>query len=96
MIMKKNEYQQKETEMGLSKDQEELYKRTMEEVKRQLDNLDDEVEKELQKVRRRLAELQESKKSLKMVYEGTGKLLGIEVEAEEEENGDSAAASAKM
>ncbi len=82
--------------MGLSKDQEELYKRTMDEVKRQLDNLDDEVEKELQKVRRRLAELQESKKSLKMVYEGTAKLLGIEVEAEEEENGDSASASAKM
>jgi hypothetical protein len=82
--------------MALSKDQEELYKRTMEEVRRQLDNLDDEVEKELQKVRRRLAELQESKKSLKMVYEGTAKLLGIEVEAEEEENGDSAAASAKM
>jgi len=82
--------------MGLSKDQEELYKRTMDEVKRQLDNLDDDVEKELQKVRRRLAELQESKKSLKMVYEGTAKLLGIEVEAEEEENGDSASASAKM
>jgi hypothetical protein len=93
MIMKKGENQQKETDMALSKDQEELYKRTMEEVRRQLDNLDDEVEKELQKVRRRLAELQ---KSLKMVYEGTAKLLGIEVEAEEEENGDSAAASAKM
>ncbi|MEN6310088.1 MAG: hypothetical protein ABFD80_00960 [Acidobacteriota bacterium] len=78
--------------MGLSKDQEELYKRTMGEVKRQLDNLDDEVEKELQKVRRRLAELQESKKSLKMVYEGTAKLLGIEVESEDEEAGADAAA----
>ncbi|MGA2363570.1 MAG: hypothetical protein ABSG73_14080, partial [Candidatus Aminicenantales bacterium] len=76
--------------MGLSKDQEELYKRTMGEVKRQLDNLDDEVEKELQKVRRRLAELQESKKSLKMVYEGTAKLLGIEVESEDEDAGDQA------
>ncbi|MGA2531628.1 MAG: hypothetical protein ABSG19_01185 [Candidatus Aminicenantales bacterium] len=82
--------------MGLSKDQEELYKRTMDEVRRQLDNLDDEVEKELQKVRRRLAELQESKKSLKMVYEGTAKLLGIEVESEEEEAGDQTSASAKM
>ena len=78
--------------MGLSKDQEELYKRTMGEVKRQLDNLDDEVEKELQKVRMRLAELQESKKSLKMVYEGTAKLLGVEVEADDEEAGDQAAA----
>jgi replicative DNA helicase len=81
--------------MGLSKDQEELYKRTMGEVKRQLDNLDDEVEKELQKVRRRLAELQESKKSLKMVYEGTAKLLGIEVESEDED-ADQASAATKM
>ena len=77
--------------MPLSKDQEELYKRTMEEVRNQLDHLDEEVEKELQKVRKRLAELQESKKSLKMVYEGTAKLLGVELEAEEdEENGESA------
>jgi replicative DNA helicase len=82
--------------MGLSKDQEELYKRTMGEVKRQLDNLDDEVEKELQKVRRRLAELQESKKSLKMVYEGTAKLLGIEVESEEEDAADQTSPATKM
>jgi gas vesicle protein len=95
-MTKKSVYQQKESAMGLSKDQEELYKRTMDEVRRQLDNLDDEVEKELQKVRRRLAELQESKKSLKMVYEGTAKLLGIEVESEEEEAGDQTSASAKM
>src|SRR4030043_124512 len=63
--------------MGLSKEQEDLYKKTMAEVKNQLDHLDEEVEKELQKVRKRLAELQDSKKSLKMVYEGTAKLLGI-------------------
>ncbi|MBM3306013.1 MAG: hypothetical protein FJY79_08760 [Candidatus Aminicenantes bacterium] len=74
--------------MSLSKDQEELYKRTMAEVRHQLDHLDEEVEKELQKVRKRLAELQDSKKSLKMVYEGTAKLLGIELEAEEEEEGE--------
>jgi gas vesicle protein len=82
--------------MGLSRDQEELYKRTMGEVKRQLENLDEEVEKELQKVRRRLAELQESKKSLKMVYEGTAKLLGIEVEADDEDANGQSSASPKM
>ena len=82
--------------MGLSKEQEELYRRTMDEVKRQLDNLDEEVEKELQKVRKRLAELQDSKKNLKMVYEGTAKLLGMELEAEEEDAGDQAAAVGKM
>ncbi len=81
--------------MALSKEQEELYRKTMEEVKRQLDGIDSQVEQELQKVRERLAQLQESKRSLKMVYEGTAKLLGLELELEEEPGADSAAA-AKM
>jgi hypothetical protein len=67
----------------------------MAEVKNQLEHLDEEVEKELQKVRKRLAELQDSKKSLKMVYEGTAKLLGIELESEEEA-GDGASSITKM
>jgi ABC-type Zn uptake system ZnuABC Zn-binding protein ZnuA len=82
--------------MSLNKDQEDLYKKTMDEVKRQLDGIDEEVEKELQKVRKRLAELQESKKSLRMVMEGTAKLLGIEVEAEENEETDQTQSMAKM
>lgn len=73
--------------MSRTKEQEELYRRTMEEVKYQLDHIDEEVEKELQKVRQRLAELQESKKSLRVVYEGMAKLLGIEVESYEDTNG---------
>ena len=81
--------------MGLSKEQEELYKKTMAEVKHQLEHIDEEVEKELQKVRKRLAELQESKKSMRMVYEGTAKLLGIELESEDEA-GEEAASVAKM
>jgi hypothetical protein len=76
--------------MSLNKEQEELYKRTMDEVKRQLDGIDAQVEQELQKVRERLAHLQESKKSLKMVFEGTAKLLGIEPELDEEPGAESA------
>jgi|MudIll2142460700_1097286.scaffolds.fasta_scaffold2082175_1 hypothetical protein len=70
--------------MPLNKEQEDLYKKTMEEVKHQLDAIDAQVEKELLKVRERLAELQESKKSLKMIYDGAAKLLGLEVEQEED------------
>lgn len=81
--------------MALSKEQEELYRRTMDEVKRQLDDLEAQVEQELQKVRERLARLQESKKSLKMVYDGTAKLLGLELEGEEEKSGEESPA-AKM
>ncbi|HEK86645.1 MAG: hypothetical protein ACPLZD_03865 [Candidatus Saccharicenans sp.] len=70
--------------MGISKEQEELYKKTLEDVRSQLSSIDAEVEKELQRVRQTLAQLQEQKKSLKMVYDGIAKLLGIESDLDEE------------
>ena len=76
--------------MAIPKELEDLYRKTMEEVKKQLDGIDAQVEQELQKVRERLAQLQESKKSLKMVYEGTAKLLGIEAELEDEASAEPA------
>ena len=83
--------------MSLSKDQEDLYKKTMQEAKRQLEGVDALIEKELQKVREKLAELQESKKSFRMIYEGTAKLLGVESELQDEENASSdVASSSKM
>jgi ElaB/YqjD/DUF883 family membrane-anchored ribosome-binding protein len=82
--------------MSLNKEQEELYKKTMDEVKHQLDAIDAQVEKELMKVRERLAELQESKKSLKMIYDGAAKLLGLEVEQEEEKKPSPTSALPKM
>ncbi len=84
--------------MALSKEQEDLYKKTMQEAKRQLEGVDALIEKELQKVRERLAELQDSKKSFRMIYEGTAKLLGIESEldADEDSSDVASAASAKM
>ncbi len=81
--------------MALSKEQEDLYRKTMDEVKRQLDSIDTQVEQELQKVREKLAQLQESKKTLKMVYEGTAKLLGIETELEGEAENETSS-TAKM
>lgn len=81
--------------MALSKDQEDLYRKTMDEVKKQLDSIDSLVEQELQKVREKLAQLQESKKTLKMVYEGTAKLLGIDADLEGETENE-ASPMAKM
>ena len=71
--------------MPLTKEQEELYKKTMEEAKRQLENIDEEMEKEIQAAREILAKLQASKKNFKQLYEGAAKLLGIEVDLNEEE-----------
>lgn len=80
--------------MSLSKEQEDLYKKTMEEAKTQLDGIDGEMEKELQKARERLAKLQESKKSFRQIYVGTAELLGVKVEIEDEEE-DSAPTDGK-
>jgi hypothetical protein len=80
--------------MALTKEQEDLYKKTMNEAKTQLDGIDGEMEKELQKARERLAKLQESKKSFKQIYVGTAELLGIEVDIEEDDE-DSASGDGK-
>ncbi len=80
--------------MSLTKEQEDLYKKTMNEAKSQLAGIDGEMEKELQKARERLAKLQESKKSFKQIYVGTAELLGIEVEIEDDDE-DSASSDGK-
>lgn len=70
--------------MPLTKEQEELYKKTMDQAKSQLETIDDEMEREIQKARERLAKLQESKRAFRQVYEGAAVLLGVEFEPEEE------------
>ena len=70
--------------MPLNTDQEALYRKTMQEVRKQLASLDGQIEKELQLVREKLAALQEQKKTYKLILEGTAKLLGLEMEIEEE------------
>ncbi len=82
--------------MALTKEQEELYKKTMQEAKKMLEGVDAQIERELQKVRERLAELQESKKSYRMIYEGTAKLLGIESELDEEDESSDVASAASQ
>ncbi len=71
--------------MALNTEQEALYKKTMQEVRKQLAGLDAQIEKELQLVREKLAALQEQKKTYRLILEGTAKLLGLEMELEDEE-----------
>jgi hypothetical protein len=75
----------KETNVALNPDQENLYKKTMQEVRKQLGAIDAQIERELQIVREKLAALQESKKSYRLILEGTAKLLGLETDLEEDE-----------
>ena len=69
--------------MKVSKEQEELYKKTMEAAKKELTEMDSQMEKELQKIREKLAEMQESKKYFRQIYEGAAHLLGIDVESDD-------------
>ena len=66
--------------MPLTKEQEDLYKKTMEEAKTQFENIDTEMEQEIQKTREILANLQASKKHFQQIYQATANLLGVEVE----------------
>jgi hypothetical protein len=70
--------------MALNKEQEEIYKKAMNEAKKELNGVDSKMQEEIQTARQKLAELQESKKHYRQIYEGTALLLGIEVEPEEE------------
>ena len=70
--------------MALNKEQEETYKKAMNEAKKELDGVDSKMQEEIQKARQKLADLQESKKHYRQIYEGTALLLGLEVEPEEE------------
>ena len=77
--------------MALNKDQEALFRKSMEEAKNQMDGIDDEMEMMVKKTREKLAKLQDSKKSLTQIYVSSAQLLGEEADIEEdtgEQEGD--------
>jgi len=75
--------------MPLTKEQEDLYKKTMEEAKTQFENIDAEMEQEIQKTREILANLQASKKHFQQIYEATANLLGVKVELSNDDQNES-------
>jgi ElaB/YqjD/DUF883 family membrane-anchored ribosome-binding protein len=71
--------------MALSKDQDQFYRQTLEMTRRQINDLNDQIEQELSKVKDRLADLKNSKDAAKQIYDGVCKILGIENDLEKEE-----------
>jgi hypothetical protein len=71
--------------MALSKDQAHFYRQTLEMTKKQINDLNGQIEEELSKVKERLAELQNSKNAAKQIYDGVCKILGVENDLEKEE-----------
>jgi len=72
--------------MALSKEQHGFYQQTLEMTRRQISDLNAQIEDELAKVKERLAELQNAKNAAKQIYDGACKILGVENDLEKEED----------
>jgi hypothetical protein len=64
--------------MPLSDEQLQFYKHTLEVTRKQIHDLNRQIEEELSRVKERLAELQSSKNAAKQIYDGACRILGIE------------------
>ena len=71
--------------MALSKEQEQFYQSTLDMTRKQITELNTQIEEELAKVKERLAELQNNKNAAKQIYDGACKMLGVENDLEKED-----------
>jgi hypothetical protein len=71
--------------MALNKEQTQFYQQTLEMTRRQINDLNSQIEEELAKVKERLAELQNAKNAAKQIYDGACKMLGVENDLEKED-----------
>ncbi len=71
--------------MSLSQEQDGFYRQMLAVTRRQLDDLNEQIEDELAKVRDRLSMLQNQKEAAKQIYDGACRMLGIENDLEQVE-----------
>lgn len=71
--------------MALSNEQLQFYRQTLEITRKQIGDLNAQIEEELAKVKERLAELQAAKNAAKQIYDGACKILGVENELDKNE-----------
>jgi hypothetical protein len=75
--------------MALSDAQRQFYESTLKMTRQQIDDVEGQIQEELAKVKDRLAELQEAKKAALQMYDGACKLLGVQNDlADGEEGGE--------
>jgi gas vesicle protein len=72
--------------MALSKEQTDFFQTTRDMTRKQIGELNEQIEAELSKVKERLAELQNAKNAAKQIYDGACKILGVENDLEKEED----------
>jgi hypothetical protein len=64
--------------LPLSKEEAEIFERRLAMVRKQLEGIDQEIEKELREVRERIDALQEKRKAALKVYDAACTMLGID------------------
>jgi len=62
--------------MPLRKEQDEVYRNALDEMKRQIVEIDQQTEKEIQRVKAKLSALQETKKALVAACAGIARIVG--------------------
>ena len=72
--------------MALSKEQTDFFQTTLDMTRKQIAELNVQIEEELSKVKERLAELQNAKNAAKQIYDGACKILGVENDLDKEED----------
>ena len=72
--------------MALSKEQVQFWQTTLDMTRKQINDLNSQIEDELAKVKERLAELQNAKNAAKQIYDGACKILGVENDLEKEDD----------
>ena len=76
--------------MPLSEEADRTYRRTLEVAQRQLEEIDEQIERELAMVRERLADLQEKRRAALQMYDAACTMLGIESGPRSDEEGSDA------
>lgn len=71
--------------MALSEDQARLYRQTMEMTRKQINDINGQIEEELAKARERIETLRTSLDAAKQIYDGACKILGVENDLEKSE-----------
>ena len=71
--------------MSLSGDQKKFYENTMAVTRREITELEEQIQEELAKVKDRLAELQNAQKAARQMYSAACLRLGIQNDLEEAE-----------
>jgi hypothetical protein len=72
--------------MAISKESMQFYQQTLDVTRKQINDLNTQIEEELARVKERLADLQASKNAAKQIYDGACRILGMENDLEKEED----------